>query len=349
MERLAFIKYLYTFGMEQSRKTEPFAWTSVLTFHDAIELYLELAAEHLDVSKRLKELAFMQYWDLLNPALIKKGRRELTQKIVMDKLNEARVSFKHHGIPPSKSIIEDLRPYVTNFLEENTPNIFDIEFSSISLIELVKCQAAKDTLKEAQRLLKDDKTEEVLDKTALAFVQLIDDYENRKKDEFGRSPFFFGKSMTFLSSFHMGIPHRDKLADFVDHVKESIEAIQESVKVLSLGLDYRRYARFHLLTPVVLRLWAGEGKMNYSLSRISKIVPTKEDAQYCIDFVVESAVTLQAFDFEVRRKTPLLMTYVDQCVLSREAEKNVTLDLLLMHQKHAGKVKHINSLHVNKL
>ena len=288
--------------MEQSRKTEPFVWTSVLTFHDAVELYLELVAEHLDVSKRLKELTFMQYWDVLNPALTRKGKRELTQKIAMDKLNEARVSFKHHGIPPSKSTIEDIRSYVTNFLEENTPNIFDIEFSNISLIELIKCQVAKNTLREAQRLLREDKIEEVLDNTAIAFAQLIDDYENRKKDEFGRSPFFFGKSMAFLSSFHMGIPHRDKLADFVDHVKESIEAIQESVKVLSLGLDYRRYARFHLLTPIVLRLWAGEGKMNYNLSRISRIIPAKEDAQYCIDFVIESAVELQEFDFEVRRK-----------------------------------------------
>lgn len=303
MERLAFIRYLYFLGVEQSRIAEPFSRASVLMFHDAIELYLELAAEHMDVSKRLKELTFMQYWDVLNPALAKKGKRELTQKIAMDKLNEARVSFKHHGIPPSKSIIEDLRSHVTNFLEENTPNIFDTEFSSISLIELVECQTAKDTLREAQRLLKDDKIEEVLDKTALAFVQLIDDYENRKKDEFGRSPFFFGKSMTFLSSFHMGFSHRDKLADFVDHVKESIEAIQESVKVLSLGLDYRRYARFHLLTPIVLRLWAGGGgKVNYNLSRISRIIPTKEDAQYCIDFVIESAVKLQEFDFEVRKK-----------------------------------------------
>lgn len=288
--------------MEQSRKTEPFVWTSVLTFHDAVELYLELVAERLDVSKRLKELTFMQYWDVLNPALTRKGKRELTQKIAMDKLNEARVSFKHHGIPPSKSIIEDIRSYVTNFLEENTPNIFDIEFSNISLIELIKCQVAKNTLREAQRLLREDKIEEVLDNTAIAFAQLIDDYENRKKNEFGRSPFFFGKSMAFLSSFHMGIPHRDKLADFVDHVKESIEAIQESVKVLSLSLDYRRYARFHLLTPIVLRLWAGEGKMNYNLSRISRIIPAKEDAQYCIDFVIESAVELQEFDFEVRRK-----------------------------------------------
>lgn len=235
MERLAFIKYLYFLGVEQSRKTEPFSRASVLMFHDAIELYLELAAEHMDVSRRLKELTFMQYWDALNPALVKKGKKELTQKIAMDKLNEARVTFKHHGIPPSKSIIEDLRSHVTNFLEENTPDIFDTEFLSISLIELVECQAAKDTLREAQGLLKDDKIEEVLDKTAIAFVQLIDDYENRKKDEFGRSPFFFGKSMSFLSSFHMGISHRDKLADFVDHVKESIEAIQESVKVLSLG------------------------------------------------------------------------------------------------------------------
>src|SRR3990172_2519838 len=34
-------------------------------------------------------------------------------------------------------------------------------------------------------------------------------------------------------------------------VKESLEAVQEAIKILALGSDYRRYSRFLYLTPRV--------------------------------------------------------------------------------------------------
>ena len=146
--------------------------------------------------------------------------------------------------------------------------------------------------------LKNNKIEDSLDKVALAFAQLIDDYESRKRDEFGRSPFFFGESMSFLNSFFIGL--EGDLGRFVDRVKESVEALQESVKILSLGLDYCRYAKFRLLTPIVLRMLGG----SYHIQRIqrnSKGAPTKEDVQFCIDFIIESAIALQEFDFSLQK------------------------------------------------
>lgn len=50
--RLAFIKYLYNMAVEQSMKPEPTCASSVLTFHDSIELFLEPASEHLDIGKK---------------------------------------------------------------------------------------------------------------------------------------------------------------------------------------------------------------------------------------------------------------------------------------------------------
>jgi len=298
VERLAFIKSVYNIGNEQSRRTEPFCWTSILIFHDAIELFLALASEYLDIDKRLRDIRFMKYWPLLSEILRKKGKGELTQKISMEKLNKARVDFKHYGNPSSKSAIDDFRASVTSFFEENTPAIFDAQFSDISLIQLVKCETAKNSLKEAQNILNDGKIEESLDKVALAFAQLIDDYESRKRDRFGRSPFFFGASMTFLDSF--GIGAQGDLGRFIDRTKESIEAIQEAVKLLSLGLDYRRFTRFRLLAPIVIRTIGGK----YIIQRIqrgSKGTPKPEDAQFCIDFVVESAVEIQEFDYSLER------------------------------------------------
>jgi len=51
IKRLAFIKYLYKLAVDQSRRPEPLCSASILTFHDAVELFLQLASEHLDVGK----------------------------------------------------------------------------------------------------------------------------------------------------------------------------------------------------------------------------------------------------------------------------------------------------------
>ena len=66
--RLAFIRYLYTQAFEQADQPEPFCAASVLSFHDAIEMFLGLACEDKDVSVPVS-INFMQYWERLDPVL----------------------------------------------------------------------------------------------------------------------------------------------------------------------------------------------------------------------------------------------------------------------------------------
>jgi hypothetical protein len=297
-KRLAFIKYLFTVGVEQTEKPEPLCWASVLTFHDAVELFLQLAAEYVNVKERLKDIHFLDYWNLINACLKSNGKTELTQIISMERLNKARVNFKHYGTPPSKSAITgDFRVSVTNFFEENTMLVFDIKFADISMLEVISYQRTKDDLKQAEELLNQNKLEDSLDNVALAFQKLTDDYESRKRDKWGDSPFSVGPRKYF-SGFVMGI--RGELGDFIDWARESLGSIQEIVKIIGFGIDYKKYARFKLLTPYVIPLIGG----TYSIQRKDRGSfgnPSVDDVKFCIDFVVESALTLQEFDFEVRK------------------------------------------------
>jgi len=295
IRRLAFIKYLYKMAIEQSKKQEPLCSASILIFHDAVELFLQLSSEKLDFGKQQPN--FMDYWDLFSSKIPIGG---LTQKESMRRLNKSRVALKHNGTLPSKLDIETFRANVTSFFKENTPLVFGINFSDISMVELIKCEDVKNNLKETENLLQKNQIEESLDKVALAFNQLIDDFEERLLKKYGRNPFFFGESMTFLSSFHLGISRggdsdfERKLAEYIDKVKGSIEAFQKAVKIISLGIDYRRYIKFRLLTPSISRTIDG----NYVIQRFpwgSEGKPTSDDVQYCIDFVLEIAITLQEF------------------------------------------------------
>ena len=54
MRRLAIVKYLHTQALEQERKGGPLAGLALLPFHDAVELFLQVAAEthHLTMTSQ---------------------------------------------------------------------------------------------------------------------------------------------------------------------------------------------------------------------------------------------------------------------------------------------------------
>lgn len=193
----------------------------------------------------------MDYWDYVP---------QLTSKVAMQSLNDTRISLKHRGIIPSKLTVETNRERATQFLDEHTRKIFGIEFRDISLIDMIKCDEVKKNLKESEQMLEKGEIKKALSNVGHAFVRLIDDYEDRKRSEFGRSPFSFGESMIYLSGFDIGLTKDesfDTLSEFIDKVKDSVEALQNAVNILSLGINYRRYSKFRLLTPRITRMGGG--------------------------------------------------------------------------------------------
>jgi hypothetical protein len=302
MQRLAFVKYLYTVAVEQTNRPEPMCYASILTFHDAIELFLQLSSEEFDISK--EDIPLMAYWDALNSKIaeIAPGQ-ELTQKESVRRLNKARRELKHHGTWPNKLDIEAHRATATAFFSENTTTIFAIDFSSISLVEIVQNENVRKELKQAQEKLKQGVIADALTQVALAFRKLIDDYEDKGKDRFGRSPFFFGESMSFLDASSVvgsGLGPYRKLYDFVDHTAKSVEALQDALKILSLGIDYRRFARFQSVTPHVIPIVSGPYQ-TYDRWAGTKDPRTANDVEFCIDFVIETALHLQEFEFNLEK------------------------------------------------
>ena len=136
---------MYRLGADQSRQPEPCLAVSVLTLHDAVELFLQLAAEHLNVSTK-NDTGFMDYWERLKQKL---GGEGPSQKQAMARFNKARVGLKHSGIRPSKDDILGYRVSVANFFLENT-TVFNMEFADATLINFVKPDSARQRLMQAR-------------------------------------------------------------------------------------------------------------------------------------------------------------------------------------------------------
>lgn len=113
---------------------------------------------------------------------------------------------------------------------------------------------------------------------------------------------FFGEDMTFLSSFHMGIDWQDfrEMAEFVDKVKDSIEAMQKAIKILALGLDYRKYSKFKHLLPHISRVLSGD-YIVHKMGIGKKTSPDKEYIKFCINYIVECSIKLNEFNYEIKK------------------------------------------------
>ena len=285
---LAFIKHLFLKAENESLQSEPMNAIALLMMHDAVEMFLQLVAEKLNIST--KNFKFLDYWKKLTLP----KNRQITQKESMRKLNNSRVALKHSGIKPSKQEIESFKNITKIFFEHECKNIFNLNFEDISLVDLVNYENVKDSLARAKNNFKMSDINETLKNFAIAFSLLLHNYEFNKKRGYRKSPFFFGEDFTFLSSNFMRLD--GDLGEFIDKTGESIEALGSAVKILSFGINYKKFVKFSYLTPKTY--WTIDAKKPKVFSfKGAKI--SKKEFDFCFNFIIESALVLQEFDFEI--------------------------------------------------
>jgi len=291
MKRLSIIKLLYKVGLEQSKQNEAISFFSILTFHDSIEMFLKLASEHKDIKS--DKFSFIEYWDSMP---------HLTLKESMKSLNSRRVNLKHKGLVPAKIEIEASRVNVTDFFEQNTRTTFDIEFSDISLFELIKFSETKKLLILAQEHLGKSEIESCVENVTKSFYELLVEYKVNKK-YWGKSHFSFVEKVPYDRNYSFNDSNtrsNKNLETIVNKVNKNFEQLEKALEVISLGFDYRKYTKFKILTPVGYRMQNGD----YHLQIMREKNWSVENCQFLIDFVLECALKLQEFDFDIENLEP---------------------------------------------
>lgn len=297
VQRLAFIQFLYKQGVSQAEQPEPLSATAVLSFQDAVELFLRVAAEHLKVNLPT-DVKFADYWARLEPALA--AQTQLPSKNAMDRLNKLRVAFKHHGTIPSRTAIEQARGDVTTFFADATPLVFGVDLARIDLIDMV-------ARKETTQLLRDAQTHaDVGDYVAamaglvIAFDDLLDHYSRRRYSDSG-DPFSFGPT---LREFRAPIPAPFKEIKHLEDTNKVAVAMQRALRMIALGIDYRRYAQFEILTPRVNSY--ADGSIRYTVAAHKNA--TEQDYEVCRHFVIESALQAAKADAALNARMQYLQT-----------------------------------------
>jgi hypothetical protein len=275
INRLSRIKLLFHIGVELSRQSELTSCFAILTFHDCIEMFLALSMEQ-------RSHSFLQYWDQIP---------ELRLKETMINLNNRRINLKHKGLIPAKIEVETSRVNSTDFFIQNTPIIFRMEFDEISLFDLIKFEKCKSHLRKSQDALNHLKFEQCVEEVTTAFYALMDEYKSSKIGWGPKTHFDFTEEIWIDNAIE------DNLKDVVRAVNSNLNEVNTALQVMALGLDYRKYVKFKILTPSATKV---PGSNKYVMQIYGDRNWTKENGQFLIDFVLDSAVKLQEFDFNIQ-------------------------------------------------
>jgi hypothetical protein len=289
INRLAKIKYLYKIGIEQTKQNGAFAGFSILAFHDSAEMFLLLVAEN-NGKKGASKLSFMEFWSEFP---------ELTMSASMERLKDRRVSLKHHGLFPSASDIEESRITITQFLRENTIKQFGEDFESISLADLIEFSNIKEYVKKAESFLAENNIYECLCNTRVGFEELLSTYESDKMQWY-RSILNIGERID--DSYKNVVSSKDvSKSRWFNQVTKTTNALRDVLKISALGIDYKKYALFCFITPSYTPTCSPTGERGYILGATETLSIKPEDCQFCIDFVIDSALKLQEFNFDINR------------------------------------------------
>lgn len=295
-QRLAFVRFLYEQGVGQADQPEPLSATAVLSFHDAVESFLLLSAEYMKINLPTN-INFAQYWERLQPGL--PGQAQLPSKNAMDRMNKLRVALKHYGTIPSRTAVEQTRGDVTTFFTDATLLVFGLAFARVDLIDMVARKETVQALRNAQTHADVGDYVAGLAGLVIAFNEMLDHYSgrhhfgSRSALGFGHTLHSFKRSARPSSSFDLD---RKTLRDVTRHV-EALTGVtanlQRAMRMIALGVDYRRYAEFEVLAP---QIWDhGNGEFVYIVTKAQESL-TDEDYRTGKRFVIESALQLAKAD-----------------------------------------------------
>lgn len=292
--RLTLIKYLYSQGVEQSKKAETIAGFSLMQFHDAVEMFLLLAAENHGEKGYLK-WDFMQFWQKIP---------SLTMEAQMNSMKNRRVSLKHHGAFPSHDDVDECRINVGAFLIENAKIQFDIEFSDISLIDLVSFEKTRGYLKEAQEKLKCNDYYQSLLFARQAFIELLKEFEDTK-DNWFKSIFNIGQEprQTYKKVIK-SIDKKEYERNIVwfDDIDKTVKELRTAVKLTAIGVDYKKYALFNAVAPNGWRDTDGVFHVRESEEYFNRMVKASDElCDMSINFIIDCAVRFQDSDYDTSK------------------------------------------------
>lgn len=285
-ERLSLIRYQVLVAEQQASQPVPLSSLALNTMQDAVESILSLVAEreHVAVANRSD---FLQLFDAVAAAVGGEPRISGHRQGAAA-MNQARVSFKHHGNQAEPSTIGRHLSNATELVKALAEAVFGVGLEAVSLLLFVRDDETREHLELAQERWRAGSADPAMDELKLAFDRLVRDYERRKAWHPGKS--LFSTKPSFMPS----VFDLRKSGKEMEKAFEWLDSLDGWVKMLALGVDMRRFAYFAAHTPTALYTLDGTAHLH----RRDGIVITETVFTRCFKFIVDTALAFAEDDFD---------------------------------------------------
>ncbi len=303
LKRLAYIKFLFKVGVDQSKQPEVIAYTSVLTIHDAIDWFMNLACIKSKITESQKLSAIIAK----NPK--RKGKTniyltdyftilpDLKHEVEINSINTLRNNLKHNFILPSQLGITESVNSAKDFFEENTKIVFSLDFNDVSIIDLISSEPIRNLLKQAIVFQDKNEVENCISEISKAYYELwqIDIDFIRGKKQFSY--------IDIYSKPYLQIPGLEGkfelqvLKGYIDSLittyNKNFQELNDSMKIFALGIDYRKYLKFKSFIPST-SIKDKDGNYQVTKARDMESI-SNQDLTFAIDFIIDCSLQIQKF------------------------------------------------------
>ena len=280
IRRLSLSRFLFRAGVDALGGSGPYAsGLATSLFQDSVEAFLRILAEtgKVNVSSHVT-------FDVLIDKVSASYGSVSGHKAALFRLNKARVGFKHHGVSFSREDAVHFRETARAFLTEVAIDALSLDFEDASLISAIGHRRTENWLHKSHAAVKAADYSTALQCAATAFS--IYSSARSVHRARGSSHRHWGPSiMKYESAGH-------PLREFTQWATAHFEELHRTMDLLSHGLDIMAYWRFLELIPDVDPTMAGARSTTCGPSSTDS--PNKEDATFCIEFVVDSALRIGA-------------------------------------------------------
>ena len=277
--RLTLSKYLFRQARRILLQSEPYSRglaTSLL--HDSVEVFLRVLTERFKIEVPRRE-NFLQLFDNVRKSIDCVGEHSAAIK----RLNTARVGFKHEGLDVGATDVEAFLANVEAFLSEVCKEELRVDFATLSLVNAIGHRRTQNWLEKAREALRAEHYTESVAHSAAAMAIYLHHRDTRRHERPDPS-YYIGSSSSELNAV-------------AEWILDYVEPIRARLDLVSHGIDVVLYDKFEALTPGVSVERDGTVRQ-YGLK--SKTAPSREDARFCYDFAVDSALALHDIEMPAR-------------------------------------------------
>ncbi len=280
IEQLVISKYLLTKAEKILSENNPISsGLAISLFQDTVESIIWVITKEMDADIT-RSTHFEQFWKIIPKAKKNSAQLELPLSAKMLELNKARVNFKHYGILPAESEATKFLAYTTQFAQEAVQQFFGLDFSKLSLIDVVSEKNIRGRLKEAEILIEENNLRQGIVSCAKAeylslakFRQILPQVDDR----------------LFSAGGIFGYDQSHEISQVFEYLANYLETLRNSSVANFLGVDLVEYARFRNLSPYIYQM--DSGKLRYTLKYQG--VFTQSDALFCLNYATQTAISVQ--------------------------------------------------------